>query len=326
MPSRRRRGKLSLLPVDVLHIYHEHDAPRGADDLRERIHAKARELGLRHRVVAWSDEATLRTNLGDVEVLFTSSPPRGSGLWSGARRLRLIQMMGVGVDELLPAPDLPEGVAITCLRGVFAAEVSEHVFAMALALVRGVSALVARQAQREWRAFASGRLEGRTMGIVGFGTIGRRVATIAEAFGMRVVTLSRRRGSLREVMRASDVLVVCLPRTPETTGLVDRAAIAELPSGALVVNVGRGGIVDELALRDALDSGAVGGAAIDVFDEEPLSATSPWWGAPNTIVTPHIAGFGLAYEARAALILLENVRRLEAGDELLHRVDRRAGY
>ena len=235
-------------------------------------------------------------------------------------------MMGVGVDDLLPAPDLGGEVAVTGLRGVFAAEVAEHVFAMVLALVKGVPALVARQQHREWRSFASGTLAGRTMGILGRGAVGRRVASVAEAFGMRVVAFSRTHRSLDEVAAASDVLVVCLPRTPQTVGLVDRPVLAQLPPGSLVVDVGRGGVIDEAALLDALVRGDIGGVARDVFDEEPLPPTSPWWTAPNAIVTPHVAGFGLSYVERAVDVLLDNVRRLEAGEDLLCQVDRESGY
>lgn len=304
-----------ILSVDVIHIYH---GP--GEDVRALIAAKEPH----RRVVVLADDAELRAGIADAEVLFTSAPPRG--VWAGANRLRLVQMMGVGVDDLLPAPDLREEVAIGCMRGVFAAEVAEHVFALVLSLVRGMPTLLARQHAREWHPFACGSLAGRTMGILGQGAVGTRVARIAEAFGMRVAAFSRTRGVLDDVVRASDVLVVCLPRTPETTHLLDRATIAKLPRGALVVNVGRGGIVDEAALREALDRGEVGGAALDVFDEEPLPPASPWWAAPNTIVTPHVAGFGLAYTARAVDLLLENVGRLERGEPLVHLVDRAKGY
>ena len=325
IPSRRRRGKLCILRVDVLHVYHGDGA-----DVREAILAKDPS----RRVVAWPDEEAFRAAIGDAEILFTSVPPRG--LWAGAKRLRLVQMMGVGVESLLPAPDLRSDVAVACLRGVFAAEVSEHVFAMALALVRGVPTLVARQQRQAWRAFASGTLMGKTMGILGFGAVGKRVASVAEAFGMSVIAFSRRPRrpeldgvgfpGVDDVMRVADVLIACLPRTPETTGLVDRRALALLPRGALVVDVGRAGVVDHRALFDALLRGEVGGVALDVFEEEPLPSASPWWTAPNTIVTPHLAGLGLHYVERAVDVLLENVRRLEAGEELLHRVDRTAGY
>lgn len=303
------------MSLDVIHIYHGDGA-----DVCELIRAKDPH----RRLVAWSDEEAFRVGIAEAEVLFTSSPPRG--LWAGARRLRLLQMMGVGVDHLLPAPDLRAEVTVACLRGVFAAEVAEHVFAMALALVRGAPTLVLRQQQQSWRPFASGTLAGKTMGILGCGAVGGRVARIAEAFGMSVAAFSRSQGALDDVVSAADVLVVCLPRTPRTEGLVDRRVIGELPRGALVVNVGRGGVVDEAALLDALVRGEVGGVALDVFDEEPLPKTSPWWSAPNAIVTPHIAGYGLHYEARAVDVLLENVRRLEAGEDLQSTVNRAAGY
>ena len=123
------------------------------------------------------------------------------------------------------------------------------------------------------------------------------------------------------------MLVVCLPRTPLTLGLVDERVIAQLPRGALVVDVGRGGVVDEVALRAALERGDVGGVALDVFEEEPLPASSPWWTAPNTIVTPHVAGYGLRYEARApSTCCSRTCAASRPARKLLHRVDRVSGY
>lgn len=302
----------------VVHVYHE-----DGDGAAMRAAIGASDPG--REVVVWTKPHELVRGLGDVEVLFTPSPPRRMS-WSDARRLRLVQLMGVGADELLPAEGLPDGVAIGCLRGVFAAEVCEHVFAMMLALVRGVRELAACQERREWKPFASTTLEGKTIGILGTGAIGRRISAAAYSFGMHVRTFSRRSGDLRDVMRSSDVLVICLPRTPATEGLIDRSAIAELKQGAIVINVARGGVVDEAALLEALARGDVAGAALDVFADEPLPKASPWWSAPNVIVTPHVAGFGVRYVERAIGVLLENVRRLEANEPFLGLVDRIAGY
>ncbi len=301
----------------VVHVYH---GDGDGASIRDAIRARAPTID----VVVWTSIGRIERGLGDVEILFTPTPPRIA--WASAKRLRLVQLMGVGADELLPAPDLPASVAVACLRGVFAAEVCEHVFAVLLGLVRGATTLAERQARREWRPFASASLATKRMGILGFGAIGRRVARVAESFGMTVHAFSRTRGDLLDVVRASDVLVVCVPRTPATERLVDRAVIAALPAGALVVVVARGGVVDEPALLEALASGHVAGAALDVFEEEPLPQASPWWSAPNVLVTPHVAGFGVRYVERAVDVLLENVRALDAGAPLVGLVDRSTGY
>ena len=316
--------------MSVVHVYHEPGAW-----IREAI-ALASPAGASPTVVVLDGEAELRAHLGEIEVLFAAVLPRG--IWREARRLRLIQMMGAGVDGLLPAPDLPPGVRITGARGVFAAEVAEHALAMALALTRALPTIVRRQDHRVWQPFASRTLAGQTMGILGMGAVGQRVARAAAALDMSVLGLCRRPRALPpvaevwglprvdELLARSNVLVVTLPLTPETRRFLDRRRLALLPPGAQLVNVGRGGIVDEVALEECLREGRLGGAALDVFEHEPLDRESPLWTAPNTLITSHVAGLGLHYVERIIPVLLENVRRLEAGEPLTLEVDRDAGY
>lgn len=312
--------------MSVVHVYHEPGAW-----IRDAI-AEASPAGSVPSVVVVDDEAALRARIGEIEVLFASVTPRG--IWREAGRLRLIQLMGAGADRLLPAPDLPPGVRIAGARGVFAAEVAEHALALTLALARALPTLVRRQGERAWQPFASRTLAGQTMGILGMGSVGQRVARGAEALGMRVLGLSRRPRApeiwgpdrLDELLASSNVLVVALPFTPGTSGLLDHRRLRLLPPGAWLVNVGRGGVVDEAALDDALREGHLGGAGLDVFDEEPLPSRSPLWSAPNVLISPHLAGLGVRYVERIIPILLENVRRLEAGEALTHEVDRDAGY
>lgn len=291
------------------------------------------------RVVVWRDERAFHAGLFDAEVLVLATPPAAaastmSEAWGRAASLRLIQLMGVGADDLLASRGepvrIPDHIAISCLRGVFAAEVADHVFALLLALVRGVPALTERQRARQWKPFASSSLAGKTMTIVGAGAVGSRVARRAEGFEMKARLVGRdvaqRSDDLDSALRDADVVVLAAPRTALTTNLLDRRRVGLLRSGALVINVARGGIVDDHALLEAIMSGALGGAALDVFDEEPLSKGSPWWSAPNVIVTPHVAGYGLDYEAKAVDVLLDNVRRIERGSAPAALVNRDLGY
>lgn len=290
------------------------------------------------RVVVWRDERAFHAGLASAEVLVLATPPAStasvmSDAWGRAASLRLIQLMGVGADDLLAAHGepvrIPDHIAISCLRGVFAAEVADHVFALLLALVRGLPTLIERQRTRQWRPFASPSLAGQTMTIVGGGAVGSRVARRAEAFGMKARLVRRdaaERDDLDSALRDADVVVLAVPRTALTTNLLDRRRVGLLRSGAIVINVARGGIVDEHALLEAIMNGAIGGAALDVFDEEPLSKGSPWWSAPNVIVTPHVAGYGLDYEAKAVDVLLDNVRRIERGSAPAGLVNRDLGY
>lgn len=311
----------------TIHVYHDR-----ATSLREGLYAAGADC----EVIAWSDPEAFVAGLHEVEVLLTESPPRDA--WQRAGRLRLIQTMGAGVDGVLPAPGLPERVAVCCARGVFAAEAAEHALALLLALQRNLPAHVVNQSARRWRPFASGPLAARTAGVIGLGEIGRRVALGCSILGMRVLGCCRRprpidgvaevfgADRLGELLSASSDVVVALPLTAETTGLIGREALSRLPPGARLIHVGRGGVIDEKAVLAALHTGHLGGAAFDVFEEEPLSEQSPWWTAPNTIVTPHVAGFGLRYMERVIRLLLDNVARLASGGELHNLVDRAAGY
>lgn len=312
----------------ALHLYHQ-----SVDTLVTEVKKRAPH----RRVVPLGSPEELAAALPEITVLCAPMPPRDG--WSRASKLRLLQLLGVGADMLLPSLDLPSAVEVATLRGVFAPEVTEHVLAMMLALVRGLPALVTRQRAREWVQYGSGTLAGKTIGLVGLGAIGSRIARAAIALDMRVVATRRTLGTsvrnveriyatgdLDEMLRESDVVVICVPKTVATTRLFDRARFLGMKPGALLVNVARGGIVDEPALLDALASGHLGGAAIDVFAEEPLPPSSPLWTAPNTIVTPHVAGWGLDYVARGVEVLLENVSRLEANAPRVGLVDREVGY
>jgi len=310
-----------------IHVYHEQ-----ATTLRELVLRAAPH----HEVIAWSHSDALRDGLVEVEVLFTAVPPRED--WSGAGRLKLIQMMGVGVDGLLPAPSLPPEVQIAGMRGMFAAEASEHAIGMMLALLRGWPTLIERQRTRVWRQFASQRLAGETACVVGVGAIGTRIAKALGGLEMSVVGVAQRPRAMPhfhavlgvddwlEALGRARVLFVAVPLTRATIELIDARVLAALPRGALLIALSRGGIVDESALLQALRSGHLGGAALDVFATEPLPEDHALWDAPNMIVTPHLAGVGLGYVERAVAALVENVSRLERGLPPNALVDRALGY
>ncbi len=310
-----------------VHVYHEDSV-----EIKGAILARRPDLD----ITFWTTPEELAAHMGEAEILFASMPPRSG--WSGATRLRLLQMMGAGVDQLLPSPDLPASVQIAGARGVFAEEASEHAIAMMLALARAIPTTVARQREHVWKQFMVGKLAGKTVTVLGLGEIGQRIAKIADAIGMNVLGVSRRGrpvphvrsialpADMRGVLAAADFFVVCVPLTPHTKNIVGAREIAWMREHSSLVSIGRGGIVDEDALLAALHSGHLGGAALDVFDNEPLESRSPFWDAPNTIVTPHIAGAGLHYVERCVEILLENVGRLERKEPLVNLIDRAFGY
>ena len=322
---------MSTARIARIHIFH------GIS--RELSEALARPLRAQlpdREVVVWTHEDELRSGIGEIEALLAFRPPRG--VWAGAARLRLFQMMGAGVDALLPAPDLPEAVRIANARGIHGPHMSEFALAMILALAKQIPRALEQSRARLWKQYQVDTIAGRTLGILGLGSIGAAVAEKAAALGMRVIGTQREpkatphvaeivSPSLTErVLREADFVVVLLPLTPETRGSLGARELGWLKSSAYLVNLARGGIVDEEALAAALREGRIAGAALDVFAEEPLAASSPLWNAPNAILTPHVSGLGPGYMDRLTEIFSENLDRIERDLPLRNEVDRARGY
>ena len=288
------------------------------------------------KIRALNNKADLAASIAEIEVIFVFRPPRE--VWSGARRLRLIQTIGAGVDTLLPASDLPAEVRITNARGIHGAQMSEHALAMILAFAKQLPQVLVNQRMKRWQWFAPLSLEGKTCSILGMGTIGRLVAERAKQFGMRVIGLQRQPKAfkhadevlppeqLQRAVQQADYLVVILPKTPRTLHLLDAKVLADLRPDAVLINMARGGIVDETAVANMLREGRLRGAALDVFAEEPLPESSDLWMVPNLIITPHVAGLVPDYLDRILKIFIDNLKRLEDGKPLINEIDRARGY
>ncbi|MFE6717050.1 D-2-hydroxyacid dehydrogenase [Streptomyces albidoflavus] len=273
-----------------------------------------------------------------------------------APALEWIQLDTSGADHLkgTPAWELP--VPLTSIGGISPVPMAEYVMMMVLGLAHRLPRAVAVQRSgvwpslgERWDTLMPRALRGATIGVVGYGRIGQEIGRLARAHHMTVLGLKRghtaRAGAffgaaahdeaeaeiytpdrLHTFLGRCDYLVVTCPLTDETRGMIDAAALAALKEGAMVVNVARGGIVDEEALLRGLRSGRVAGAALDVFDEEPLGADSPWWTEPGVLLTPHVAGFAPDYEDQVLRLVGENIERHLTGAELLNLVDRGRGY
>lgn len=322
------RGPVTVLTSDT--------GPYGgwADAIRARVP----DLDLR---VATTPEA-LRTLIGEAECLAGWGRRLEPDVLGRAGRLRWIHTLSAGVEDLLTTEGLPPDVWITNSRGAHAIPIAEHVLALILAQARGLPAFFAAQADRRWEQYGlRGRmdeLEGRLLGLVGLGGIGEAIARKARGVGMRVWATRRRGGAspwaerilpaerLDELLAAADAVVVACPLTPETRGLFDAARFARMKPTAFFVNIARGAIVDQAALVEALATGRIAGAGLDVFEEEPLPATSPLWSMPNVILTPHTSSASPRTRERTADLWAENIRRYRAGEPLLNLVDRRLGY
>ena len=248
--------------------------------------------------------------------------------------VRWVQSTWAGLTPLLEL-DLGD-LLLTGVKDVFGPQISEYVFAYLLAHELGVLERLGRQANRSWWPEPTGSLAGKTMGIMGTGSIGRHLAGLAGHFGIAVLGLSRGGAGvdgfdavfsvdrLQEFLKLPDYLVCALPETPATRGLLDESALAALKPGCYLVNVGRGSLLDEQALQSALRSGHLAGAALDVFREEPLPPHSPLWHTENLMVTAHVAA--KSRPADIALIFLENFERYRQDRELNYLVDPKRGY
>ncbi len=259
------------------------------------------------------DEAELIRRIADAEcvVNIRAHARFSERVLDACPNLRLISVWGTGTDHV----DLPacarRGITVTTTAGVNAHAVAEHTMALMLATMRRIPQLDARMRAGEWPRGLSAQLEGKTLGIVGLGAIGSRVAELARAFGMKI--LVARHVSLDELLRESDVVSLHLPLSDETRGIIGREQLALLKPTAYLVNTARGALIDRDALLDALRHERIAGAALDVFDEEPLPADDPLRSLLNVVLTPHNAGVTPEVIAEGLRRAVENVQRfLEA--------------
>jgi phosphoglycerate dehydrogenase-like enzyme len=243
-----------------------------------------------------------------------------------AERLWWIQAVSAGVDHFDRDALSEAGVVLTNASGVHAEPIGEQVLGYMLVFERNIQKGMRQQARGVWENYGGRELRDETVGIVGLGAIGGRVAELADAFGMEVLGTKRTPedapdavdeafapDGLYEVLSRSDYVVVACPLTDETKGLIGGEELRTMPSSSVLVNVARGEVVDEEALTEALQQGRIRGAALDVFEEEPLPADSPLWDLSNAVVTPHMAGSTPHYYDRCADLFVENYERFVAG-------------
>lgn len=277
-------------------------------------------------------------NLGDkagIEIALAWKPP--AGLIASFPNVKLIVSLGMGVDHLLADDRLPEGVPIVrIMDDGLVGQMSEYALYWALRHHRDIDKYAASQRAKQWKVEDFVDTLHRRVGILGLGTIGQDTAKKFAALGFPTAGWSRTRKSLpgietfhgpdglARVLAQSDILVNVLPLTRDTTGLLDAKLFAALPKGAYLINMARGGHVVDEALLAALDSGHLSGAALDVFNQEPLPPEHRYWTHPKVQVTPHIAGATNPRTASPGVI--ENIRNIRAGRPLINQVDPKSGY
>jgi D-2-hydroxyacid dehydrogenase (NADP+) len=227
---------------------------------------------------------------------------RHRNVFARAQKLKWVNALGTGLDGIVDAASLGAGVIVTATRGIHGIPMSEMAFMLMLGLARDFPRVVHAQDQGVYRRWTPSLLHGKTAGILGIGQIAEALAPRCKAFGMTVVGISRTsrplpgfdrivdRGDLIAAVSEFDFFILLVPFDADTQGIVSRQVIAAMKPTGYLINLARGGVVDEAALMDALHERRIAGAALDAFEHEPLAADSPWWRVPNTIVTPHIAG------------------------------------
>jgi phosphoglycerate dehydrogenase-like enzyme len=332
--------------VPHIHFESRHDRPRVFKITRELI-AAARK----RNKVPTGIKSTLGNDLEDLSPLATATAFVSSNdvvtdprfplreLARAAPRLKLIHITGAGIEPLLPLDWLPKGVALTNNSGVHVRKTAEFAAMALLMLNARMPQLATNQGRSRWAQVFTPSIAGKTVVVIGLGDMGGTAAREAKRLGLRVIGIRRRARPhryadeifelrhLRRALRQADFIFVAAPLTPASRHLLGKDMLASAKAGAGLINVGRAGVVDYDALRAALKSGALSGAILDVFEDEPLPPTSPLWKTPNLILMPHCSSDDSdRYMPLTLDLAFDNLRRLMADRRLRNRVDPRRGY
>jgi phosphoglycerate dehydrogenase-like enzyme len=293
-----------------------------------------------------------REALHRAHVIFTNSARFDP---ADAPSLRWVQLNTAAINHLAGTPLAASNITVANVHGAYSPDVAELTIGLMLSLTRQLHVFHDMQQQSHWPAEEplGNSCFGKTLGIVGYGSIGRHIARMASAMGMKILACKRnpehRRDTgfcrpnagdpaglipeawyginrMRDMLAESHVVICTLPFTPMTVKCIGAAEFAVMPRGAYFINIGRGGVVDELALMDVLRKGHLAAAALDVFKTEPLGKESPLWKLPNLVMTPHIASWSIDQTTYAVDVLIENLRRDLAGEELVNLVNLKDGY
>ena len=327
------------------------------EDQLNRVRAVSSQLDVTQKSVRenWDGMDTGKFFDGDEEILYCFMPPRDLSV---APRLKFVQLHSAGINHLINHPILQSNIRIATSSGIHATPIGEFAITMMLALARHVPRMVRMQdggtwPEHRWKMFLSNELRGKTLGVVGYGSIGRETARIAkQGFGMRVLALTRggdqrdrgyhepgvgdpegtlpdawfTRVQLHDLLAQSDFVLIATPLTESTRNLIGEPELRAMKPTAFIVNIARGGIVNEPALARALKENWIAGAGLDVFENEPLPNDSELWKLENALFAPHVSSATSNYDNRATELFCENIRRYLRGDELLNLVNKQLRY
>lgn len=292
-----------------------------------------------HQALIAADDAEAISLAGEVEVIMGHFKP---AVCAAAPNVKWIQSFSAGMDKFLFLEIIErDEVAISNVAGLYAPQGGEHAWALLLALTRGIDESIRRNAERKWAGGATVELTGMTLGVIGMGGFGIEMVKRAAGYDMEIIAVDPVRRdpppgvselkdntveNIHDLLRRADVVMMACPRTKETYHLIGREELALMKESAYLINVTRGGIIDEDALSDALRAGQIAGAGIDVTEVEPLAPESPLWDAPNIILTPHRAGASQHRPRKVFEFFLAQLERYLKGEPVLNIVDKRKGY
>ena len=274
--------------------------------------------------------------LYDCNVLIGFGPGLNDEVFDRNQNLKFVQSLGTGVDGIADRPGLAKDVPVASMRGMHGPQMSELAFMVMLSLSRNFPKTLENQENHLWERWEPRVLYKKTVGLLGVGLIAEALAKRCKAFDMNVVGISgssrevenidemRSRATLAEAVKDLDYLIVLAPMTPENKNLINAEILEAMKPSAYLVNIARGGILDDDALIDALKSGGIAGAGLDVFEKEPLPADSPFWDVPNLIITPHNGGMSETYVEQAMPVIETNLRALLSGkpEDMINVVER----
>ncbi len=314
-----------------------------ADPAYEYLEALSR-LPSETRVIVSKDRGKLPSLAAEADVILNadfSDLRLLPDMFPYARRVQWVHSIAAGIDSILSSELIASPVILTNGRGVFRRPLGEWVIAAMLFFSYDLRRLLKQQQEQRWEKFEPIELQGRTLGIVGYGEIGRTAAELARPFGMRIVAVRRKPelsaqdplldkvyppARMNEMLGECDFVVVAAPLTPETRKLVGVPQFEAMKPSAVIINVGRGPVIDETAMIAALESGRIRGAGLDVFETEPLPAGHPLYRLSNVLLSPHCADQTAGWLDRAVEFFVENFERFRKGEPLQNVVDKRAGY
>lgn len=310
----------------------------------EKYLDKINALGAEVIVDNWQygdPEPPISQDISDCNILLTLGLTDSLSILKDAPNLKWVQSLSVGLDALLHEDVRKSDIIITNTKGCTSVPIAEHTIAMMAGLARGISFMIRNQLNNRWAPTPITDLSGSTVGIIGYGEIGKQIAKRAKALDMFVIGCKRRPSQqsaddpadnivgleqIDEVIADADFLILALPSTPDTYQLINKEKLAKMKENSFLINIGRGNTIDEEELVHLLKEKKIAGAALDVFEVEPLPQEHPLWEVENVIISPHNAFFSPNTLDRYMEVFIENIQRFKDGKELINVVDKQLGY